>query len=227
MRHYSKIVSTLALLVALGGTSYAVTALPRNSVGTAQIKAHAVTPAKLASGILTTGPEGPPGPIGRPGDPGVAGTRGPQGDPGAEGAIGPKGDTGETGASGSSGATGPPGTPGAAGADGAPGPPGPAGTAKAWAVVDSSGVIVRGSDGMTVEHALAPTNGVFCVKTPTTYDTAVATTTGSSLTTPPAFFASVNLNGGDYACEGGVVVVTWTNNPNGGSSPAGFTIVFV
>lgn len=61
MKHYSKIVSTLALLLALGGTSYAVTALPRNSVGTAQIKPHAVTAGKLALGVLTPGSQGPVG----------------------------------------------------------------------------------------------------------------------------------------------------------------------
>jgi len=41
----------LALFVALGGTSYAATQLPSNSVGTAQIRAGAVTPAKLSPGV--------------------------------------------------------------------------------------------------------------------------------------------------------------------------------
>ena len=48
---YADVAATLALIIALGGTSYAVTALPRNSVGTAQLKAHAVTKAKLAAGL--------------------------------------------------------------------------------------------------------------------------------------------------------------------------------
>ncbi len=42
------VVSTIALLVALGGTSYAVSMLPANSVGTPQLQNRAVTPQKLA-----------------------------------------------------------------------------------------------------------------------------------------------------------------------------------
>jgi hypothetical protein len=59
---YANITSTLALVVALGGTSYAVT-LPRNSVGSAQIKKggvansdiknNAVTSAKITNDKLT------------------------------------------------------------------------------------------------------------------------------------------------------------------------------
>jgi len=44
---YSQVVSTLALFVALGGTSYAVTSLPADSVGTAQLKSASVTAGKL------------------------------------------------------------------------------------------------------------------------------------------------------------------------------------
>jgi hypothetical protein len=44
---YAEIVATLALLAAMGGTAYAATALPKNSVGTDQIKKHAVTTSKL------------------------------------------------------------------------------------------------------------------------------------------------------------------------------------
>jgi len=48
------VISLIALFVALGGTSYAaVTALPANSVGTAQLKNGAVTPAKLNSSVAT------------------------------------------------------------------------------------------------------------------------------------------------------------------------------
>ncbi len=79
---YADVAATLALIIALGGTSYAVTALPRNSVGTAQLKAHAVTKAKLAAGLSVKGPrggQGPAGPAGPAGAPGPAGTPGVSG----------------------------------------------------------------------------------------------------------------------------------------------------
>jgi len=66
-------VAYVALFIALGGTSYAAT-LPRNSVGSKQLKANAVTSAKVknrslratdfATGVLTRGPRGPQGPAG-------------------------------------------------------------------------------------------------------------------------------------------------------------------
>jgi hypothetical protein len=43
------VIATVALILAVGGTSYAVTRLPHHSVGTAQIKNHAVTTPKLAT----------------------------------------------------------------------------------------------------------------------------------------------------------------------------------
>jgi hypothetical protein len=46
---YSEAVATLALFIALGGTSYAVTSLPASSVGTSQLKNASVTAAKLHS----------------------------------------------------------------------------------------------------------------------------------------------------------------------------------
>lgn len=82
------VVAGAALLVALGGTSLAaVSALPAGSVGTRQLKDHAVTRSKLAGdtvtaakvangsllrvdfrpGQLPAGPAGPPGPQGAPG----------------------------------------------------------------------------------------------------------------------------------------------------------------
>lgn len=45
-------VACLALLVSLGGTGYAVTVLPKNSVGTAQLKNDAVIGAKVKDGSL-------------------------------------------------------------------------------------------------------------------------------------------------------------------------------
>lgn len=51
------VISCLALLVALGGTSYATTVAnaPRNSVGTVQLKRNAVTASKLAPNAVRAG----------------------------------------------------------------------------------------------------------------------------------------------------------------------------
>jgi hypothetical protein len=53
LRHPSAalIVSTIALIVALGGTSYAAFSLPKNSVGTKQLKNGAVTTNKIAKSV--------------------------------------------------------------------------------------------------------------------------------------------------------------------------------
>ena len=77
------IVACVALVVAMAGTGYAATALPRNSVGLAQIRNNAVTASKVKNGSLlkvdfkagqlprgTRGPAGPAGPVG-PAGPGA------------------------------------------------------------------------------------------------------------------------------------------------------------
>jgi hypothetical protein len=81
----SMVVALVALLVALGGTSYAALKLPRNSVGSAQIKKNAVTSSKVKARSLRLsdlsssarngldgerGPQGPKGDTGPPGPPG-------------------------------------------------------------------------------------------------------------------------------------------------------------
>jgi hypothetical protein len=47
------VVSLLALIVALGGTSYAAFKLPKNSVGSKQLKKNAVTTKKIKNGAVT------------------------------------------------------------------------------------------------------------------------------------------------------------------------------
>jgi hypothetical protein len=47
------VVSYLALSIALGGTSYAAVNLPKNSVGTQQLRTNAVTTSKLHNGAVT------------------------------------------------------------------------------------------------------------------------------------------------------------------------------
>lgn len=76
---YANLISTLALFIALGGSSYAAITLPHNSVGSAQIRTGAVGTSELRSGAVhladiaattknhlrgTTGPIGQTGPKG-------------------------------------------------------------------------------------------------------------------------------------------------------------------
>ena len=49
---YANVVATLALFIALGGSSYAALSLPKNSVGSKQLKANSVTSAKVKLGSL-------------------------------------------------------------------------------------------------------------------------------------------------------------------------------
>lgn len=50
---YANVVATIALFAALGGVSYAATALPKNSVGTSQVQAEAIRTGKIADGAVT------------------------------------------------------------------------------------------------------------------------------------------------------------------------------
>ena len=76
---YSNATATLALIVALGGTSYAALTLPRNSVGHRQLQAGAVRAREVKNGSLgvkelsgsarkaltgAQGPQGATGPLG-------------------------------------------------------------------------------------------------------------------------------------------------------------------
>lgn len=83
---YANVTASLALFVALGGSSYAAITLPRNSVGSNQIRTGAVRSSELHNGSITltdisrraraslrgaTGPAGAPGIAGPAGAPAV------------------------------------------------------------------------------------------------------------------------------------------------------------
>jgi hypothetical protein len=97
------VIACVALAVALGGTSYAAAVLPRNSVGTAQLKTGAVTSLKVANGSLLRldfkAGQLPAGPKGAAGARGAVGPAGPAGPAGPVGPTGPAGPTGAAGAS--------------------------------------------------------------------------------------------------------------------------------
>ncbi len=89
------VVASLALIVSLAGTGYAVGVLPRNSVGTAQLRNDAVVSSKVKDGSLRAA-DFRPGQL----------PAGPQGPPGPQGPAGPKGDKGESGEKGERGDAG-------------------------------------------------------------------------------------------------------------------------
>lgn len=106
---YANVCSSLALFVALGGTSYAALTLPRDSVGSRELRSASVGSAELRDGSVGTRDlsagaraslAGKAGPSGERGPAGPEGERGPQG---AQGPVGPMGPTGQQGASGAPG----------------------------------------------------------------------------------------------------------------------------
>ena len=84
---YANVMATVAVFLALGGGAYAAISLPKNSVGTKQIKKNAVTSKKVKNGSLLS-QDFKAGQL----------RQGGQGAPGLQGAKGDKGDTGAPGA---------------------------------------------------------------------------------------------------------------------------------
>jgi hypothetical protein len=84
---YANVTATLALVIALGGTSYAAIKLPANSVGSVQVRPGAITSDKVRNGSLLRR-DFKPGELPR-GARGAAGARGPAGPPGPAGAASP------------------------------------------------------------------------------------------------------------------------------------------
>ena len=95
------LVACLALVISLGGVSYAAGVLPTSSVGTKQLKKKAVTAAKLRANAVSGAKvkdgtlleadfqdgQLPAGPRGPKGDQGVPGVQGPKGEPGATNVV--------------------------------------------------------------------------------------------------------------------------------------------
>lgn len=79
---YANVMSTIAVFIALGGTSYAVA---RNSVGNLQLRKNAVTSAKVKDRSLRSSDLAPSA---RVGSRGPRGLQGPSGPPGAGGSVG-------------------------------------------------------------------------------------------------------------------------------------------
>jgi hypothetical protein len=87
--HPATVISVIALFVALSGTTYAISQLPRNSVGAKQLRNNSVTSGKVKdrsllakdfkAGQLPRGEQGPKGDQGLPGEKGAQGEQGPAG----------------------------------------------------------------------------------------------------------------------------------------------------
>lgn len=88
---YANVVASLALFIALGGISYAAVTIPKNSVGTKQLKDGAVTAEKIKDGALGV-KDFAPGLIGT-----TKAAAAPKGDKGDKGDRGEKGDKGDKG----------------------------------------------------------------------------------------------------------------------------------
>lgn len=103
---YANVTSTMALVVALGGTAYAANTVRSSDIVNGQVKNvdianNAVTSAKVANNSLRLGDI-------RPADrASLRGPAGPAGAPGSNGTTGPAGPAGAVGPTGAAGATGP------------------------------------------------------------------------------------------------------------------------
>src|SRR4051812_30836673 len=140
---YANVTATIALFVALGGSSYAAVLISGKSIRDGSVTGRDVARSTLTGRhvrngtlgvadlgvrlrkdllIRAKGQAGPTGPTGARGDTGASGPGGgpgPKGDTGAQGDTGPQGDLGPTGVA------GPTGRDGDTGPTGPSGPPGP------------------------------------------------------------------------------------------------------
>lgn len=105
---YANVMSSVAVFIALGGASYAAVTLPKDSVGSAQLRTGAVKAPDIAPGAVTSAKVRNGSLLAADFKPGqlATGAQGPAGQPGLTGPQGPKGDAG---AQGLAGAAGPPG----------------------------------------------------------------------------------------------------------------------
>jgi hypothetical protein len=132
---YAAVAATTALMLVLGGTSYAAVLITSGDIKDGTIRSRdilddSVLGRDVKNGTLTLGdlsdtsesqlqgqigPSGPPGPSGAPGPSGEPGQPGPSGAPGLPGPSGSPGPVGPTGVIGPSGPAGPSGGPGVSG----------------------------------------------------------------------------------------------------------------
>src|SRR5215207_2580290 len=197
----SMVVACIALVVAMGGTGYAAITLPKNSVGSKQLKQNAVTSKKIKNGAVNPNKVKNGSLLSADFKSGQlpAGPRGPEGPRGPQGLQGPKGDTGT------------------------------AGSAAAYALVDDFGDVV-GAQAKNIASANVthPGIGTYCFSglsfAPTNI---IATINGNTGNGAGDAQASVFLAGEDpttvAGCPAGAQAVVYTID---NSTPAGLLLDF-
>lgn len=174
LRHvtYANAMSTFAAFVALGGVSYAAVAIPRNAVGTTQLRANAVTTPKIRNSAVTGAKIRNKAVTNAKIQQGAVNSHSVlDGSLRAEdfaagvlqsGVKGDKGDKGDTGAKGDAGAPGAKGDKGDDGVDGADG------SARAFAQIDDSGTPeVKPGTGQAIASVTrsGAFDGLYCIET--------------------------------------------------------------
>jgi hypothetical protein len=198
---YANVMATIALFVALGGSSYAAIALSNNSVkskhiGKGQVKRsdvgkNAVTSAKVKNlsllaedfkaGQLPTGPQGP------------TGNTGPQGPQGVQGVQGVQGEQGQQG---------------------------PAGTARAYGFINGDGT-VDAQRSFKVGDSLKFSTGVYCVHLDPSIDLSTVSPVASLV------FSSGGIGVASGVCGSGGApgIQINTYNSSGGAADRAFTLL--
>jgi hypothetical protein len=201
----SMVVAFIALLVALGGTGYAATQLPNNSVGSKQLKNNAVTAKKIKQGAVTAkkikqgavnSNKVKNGSLLRADFKAGEVPAGPQGAQGPAGSQGPQGPKGDTGA---------------------------AGSAAAYALVNGDGTVVAGqAKNIAQANVTHAWTGTYCFSGLSFAPTNVlATINGNTGNGAGDAQASIFLPGQDptpFNCPAGAQAVVYTiNNDNPGT----------
>jgi hypothetical protein len=190
------VVAFIALLVSMGGTGYAAITLPKNSVGSEQLKKNAVTSKKIKNGAVNSNEVKNGSLLSADFKSGQlpAGPRGPEGPQGPRGPQGPKGDTGA------------------------------AGSAAAYALVDDLGDVVGAqAKNITSANVTHPIIGTYCFSGLSFAPTNVlATINGNTGGGAGDAQASIFLAGEDpttvAGCPAGAQAVVYTiNNDNPGT----------
>lgn len=209
----SLVVSTLALVVALGGTAGAASGLidgsriKPHSITTKQLKAHAVTKQVLAAGVIAT--------------PETKIVEGPKGDPGGNGVNGSNGGPGRDGVGGA----------------GPQGPAGPSGSGvTTYATVNLDGTVASGSGVTAILFGNGTDGYAYCVEPSAAMHAAVVSPLYGNGSFPAGtiqqavqqdtVYAQVSAQGWCGASGHGVLVALFTTVPTITTIKHAFTIAF-